>query len=554
MIFNKDIKQLPASRQIGLRLAKTLKNLEFISFILLVFSGLSPLTPPLSNAAVDKYSDLAIGVPFEHFGAIADAGGVGVLYGNSSGLSATGRFDDQFWSKDEPGIDGTAAAGERFGTSLTTGDFNGDGHLDLAIGVPYETIGGAANAGSVQVIYGGPMGLSSGGSQNWNENSPGLGSLVENGDFFGFALAAGDFNHDGFCDLAIGISGKNVGTGASAGAVQILYGSATGLTATGAQIWHQSVAGMLGAAEADDRFGFSLAAGDFNGDGFVDLAVGVPFEDVGVVVDAGAAHIIYGSASGLNASGNQLWVQEDLTLTSETSDFFGWALTAGDFNGDGKMDLAVGAQGEDIGGLNGGAVTVIYGTGSGLSAAGRNFWHQGIAGILGDPLNDDNFGWALTAGDFNGDGFSDLAIGVPHDNESGVVGSGAVNVIYGSAAGLATPNNQIWHQNLLDGSIAELNDSFGSALAAGDFNGDGYADLAVGVPLEDIGGVVDAGAVHVIFGSATGLTATGNQFIRQNLSGVRGVPETGDRFGSALAAGTFGKPEGLIFLPLVLSN
>ena len=66
--------------------------------------------------------------------------------------------------------------------------------------------------------------------------------------------------------------------------------------------------------------------------------------------------------------------------------------------------------------------------------------------------------------------------------------------------------------------------------------------------------MVDAGAVHVIFGSATGLTATGNQFIRQNLSGVRGVPETGDRFGSALAAGTFGKPEGLIFLPLVLSN
>ena len=82
----------------------------------------------------------------------------------------------------------------------------------------------------------------------------------------------------------------------------------------------------------------------------MDLAVGVPFEDVGAVVDAGAAHIIYGSASGLNASGNQLWVQEDLTLTSETSDFFGWALTAGDFNGDGKMDLAVGAQGEDIGG------------------------------------------------------------------------------------------------------------------------------------------------------------------------------------------------------------
>ena len=92
---------------------------------------------------MDTYDDLAIGVPYETISGIADVGGVSVLYGASSGLSVTGRFDDQFWSKETPGIDGTAATGERFGTSLTTGDFNGDGYLDLAIGVPYETVGGA---------------------------------------------------------------------------------------------------------------------------------------------------------------------------------------------------------------------------------------------------------------------------------------------------------------------------------------------------------------------------------------------------------------------------
>ena len=282
-------------------------------------------------------------------------------------------------------------------------------------GCPTRRSAGQANAGSVQVLYGGPVGLNTSGSQVWNENSPGLGSLAENGDVFGFALVAGDFNLDGFCDLAIGIPGKNVGTGAHGGAVQILYGSTTGLAAAGSQIWHQHVAGIEGAAEADDYFGYSLAAGDFNGDGYVDLAVGVPYEDVGAAVDAGAVNILFGSATGLTATGNQLWIQDDIGFPGEASDFFGWALTVGDFNGDGKMDLAIGANGKDFAGSDRGVVNVIYGSDVGVFPL--EYWHQGSTGIVGIPHDSDNFGKALAAGDFNKDGYADLAIGVPGDRD-----------------------------------------------------------------------------------------------------------------------------------------
>ena len=100
-----------------------------------------------------------------------------------------------------------------------------------------------------------------------------------------------------------------------AGAVNILYGSASGLTAAGNQFWTQDNPGILERAEAGDLFGSALATGDFDGDGFADLAVGVPFENVGSVSDAGAVNILYGSASGLTAAGNQFWAQDSPGIT-----------------------------------------------------------------------------------------------------------------------------------------------------------------------------------------------------------------------------------------------
>jgi hypothetical protein len=105
----------------------------------------------------------------------------------------------------------------------------------------------------------------------------------------------------------------------------VLYGSAAGLTSIGDQIWTQNSPGVLGVAEASDQFGGFLSAGDYNGDGFDDLAIGASFEDVGALGNAGAATVLYGSAAGLAAALNQYWTQDSAGVlgTSEAGDWFG---------------------------------------------------------------------------------------------------------------------------------------------------------------------------------------------------------------------------------------
>ncbi|MBI4571296.1 MAG: FG-GAP repeat protein, partial [Chloroflexi bacterium] len=180
------------------------------------------------------------------------------------------------------------------------------------------------------------------------------------------------------------------------------------------------------------------------------------------------------------------------------------------------------------------------GSASGLAAASDQLWHQDSPGVAGAAEPFDQFGDAVASGDFNGDGELDLAIGVPFEDIDGTDDAGAVNVLYGSADGLAAAGNQIWHQDVADiGGLAESDDVFGRALAAGDFNGDGRDDLAIGVPPEDVGSVVNAGAVNVLYGSASGLAAAEDQIWHQDVADVQGAVEAGDHFGDALAAGDF---------------
>lgn len=136
--------------------------------------------------------------------------------------------------------------------------------------------------------------------------------------------------------------------------------------------------------------------------------------------------------------------------------------------------------------------------------------------------------------DFNGDGIDDLVVGVPGEDIGATTNAGAVNVIYGSESGLADGPRQQLTQ-----ALAEPGDGFGTAVATGDFNGDILTDLAVGVPGENLGGIVDAGAVEVFYGSGgvIGLPAVGDQLLRQGAAGMAGVAEAGDRFGAALATG-----------------
>src|SRR5437773_9343304 len=125
------------------------------------------------------------------------------------------------------------------------------------------------------------------------------------------ASAFGDFNGDLYEDLAIGVPGESLGAGNTipfAGAVNVIYGSTTGLQATGTggpddQFWNQDSTSVKDAAEEGDRFGQSLAAGDFNNDGKSDLAVGAALESTSTLDHIGAVNVIYGSTTGLQATG-----------------------------------------------------------------------------------------------------------------------------------------------------------------------------------------------------------------------------------------------------------
>jgi hypothetical protein len=184
-------------------------------------------------------------------------------------------------------------------------DFNHDGADDLAIGAPSETVGGLFAAGAAHVLYGSASGLTGTGSQVWTQDSPGVPDTAESGDHFGDALAAGDFDHDGFADLAVGVDLEEVDGAEGAGGVNVLYGSAGGLTGTGSQFFTQ----VGGAVERSDFFGRALTSGDFNHDGFTDLAAAAPLESVGGVTLAGAVSILPGSAGGLTSVGGRLFTQ-----------------------------------------------------------------------------------------------------------------------------------------------------------------------------------------------------------------------------------------------------
>jgi FG-GAP repeat len=451
----------------------------------------------------DGFADLAVGVPGEN----ENAGAVNVLYGTGGGLSGAGG---QLFTQ----VAGNPEAGDSFGWELAAGDFNDDGFADLAVGAPFEGVGGAQAAGAVSVLYGSPDGLTRTGGQLFTQ----VGGAVEQGDLFGFALTAGDFDDDGFADLAAGAPFEAVGSAEGAGAVSVLYGSSGGLTRTGGQLFTQ----VGGAVEAGDSFGFALAAGDFN-NGFTDLAAGAPGEAVGSAEGAGAVSILPGSTGGLTRTGGQLFTQ--VAGNPEIGDGFGRALTTGDFDNDGFADLAVGAPFEAVGSASAaGAVSVLYGSAAGLTRTGGQLFTQ----VGGAVEQGDLFGFALTAGDFDNDGFDDLAAGAPWERVGTAGQAGAVSVLYGTTGGLTRTGGQLFTQV---GGAVEAGDQFGAQLANGDFNNNGFADLAAAAPAEDVGSVFDAGAISVLYGAGGGLTTSGGQLFTQNSPGVPGGAEAFDRFG-----------------------
>ncbi|MGH4035126.1 hypothetical protein ACQB60_40110 [Actinomycetota bacterium Odt1-20B] len=405
-----------------------------------------------------------------------------------------------------------AAPANAKGAADKADDFNGDGYADVVAGAPGATISGKAKAGYVAVTYGSAKGLDPAHKKLISRSTAGVPGSATAKQGFGTSFTKGDLDKDGYSDLVIG-SGD-----AKAGSV-ILWGSASGLTG-GTKI---------------DTFGLNPQAGDFDGDGTTDLAL---FTKVSAFGDDPAdqqARLWKGPikrtgkpATTLDFMDKSLWWSYDTdqrpnpncsplpgrtdTCVDGPGSVEGPVVpkAVGDINGDGRDDIAM----NDYAGDGEWGNSVLYGSPTG-------FTRGDAPGSRG----------ALAVGDINGDHYDDVVVG-DSDYES------KVQVAFGSKKGLQLGEGDVqkFDQGLPGFPGAEESgDRLGASVAVADVTGDGYADVALGIPGEDVGSVTDAGSVAVLHGSAEGVTGTGAQVFHQNTANVPGVAEKGDEFGAAVA-------------------
>ncbi|HRP92387.1 MAG TPA: integrin alpha, partial [Ignavibacteriaceae bacterium] len=355
-------------------------------------------------------------------------------------------------------------AGDQFGSSVSSaGDVNGDGYEDIIVGAPNND-GGGSDFGSVYIYFGGST----------IDNTADVIMIGEaSGDDFGYSVSsARDINGDGYDDVIVGAYANDAG-GSNAGRAYIYFGGA---------IMNNSADVILTGAAAGDLFGFSVStAGDVNGDGYSDVIVGAYANDAGGS-NAGRAYIYFGGSVMNNTA--------DVILTGvAAADFFGCSVSsAGDVNGDGYSDVIVGAQSNDAGGSNAGRAYIYFG-----GPAMNNIADVILTGAAANDL----FGISVsTAGDVNGDGYSDVVVGA-QQNDAGGNNAGRSYIYFGGSVidDIADV--------ILTGEVAD--DYFGTSVSsAGDVNGDGYSDVLVGANLNDAGGI-DAGRAYLYLNSLTGL-------------------------------------------------
>lgn len=401
-------------------------------------------------------------------------------------------------------------AGVPGGTSAVdrNSDFNGDGYDDVLIGAPDGTVDGKAGAGYVTVQYGAPNGIATnntvpkGRTAVISQSTPGVPGTSETYDSFGQAIATGDVDGDGYDDAIIGAPGEDEGSLENAGRVTVLYGSKAGLGAEA----NASFTSTKPAAGA--RFGQSVAAARFTG--------ATDADDMAVLDDNGAQLFTYHTG-----------ILHSLGTLNTTTRPGGHRiqpayLTTGDYDRNGMADLVISGYSPDD----------DYQQGwSALYAGGETSltYRQDLNGGLG-----------TASGDINGDGYDDLVLGQLSSADDRAEGDdgGKIAVYLGSSEGVGGEEGpgipaQWWSQNSpgVPGT-SEHGDGWGNDLSVGDVDGDGYADVAVGAPGEDIGTVQDAGAVWLLRGSRDGVTATGAQSFDQNTAGIPGTAEADDIWGS----------------------
>ena len=384
--------------------------------------------------------------------------------------SATGLKSSAVWTAEGNQIDAF------LGYSVSTaGDVNGDGYSDVIVGAPWYDAA-LLNEGRAMVYHGSPAGLSL--STGWYAEGN------QDSAYYGHAVAsAGDVNGDGYADVIVGANYYDNGE-VDEGRAFVYHGSETG-PSTGYD-WisegNQNYA----------QFGYSVSgAGDVNGDGYDDVVIGARGYDNGET-NEGRVYVHHGSATGLSAPAD--WTVE----SDQAFAYLGYAVSAaGDVNGDGYGDVILGAPEYDNGQTDEGRTTVYHGSRSGLSTV-ADWSAEGNQATA-------NFGVAVaTAGDVNGDGYSDVLVGSDkYDNLQ--TDEGRAFAFYGSAGGLsATPG---W---TAESNQASANFGF-SVASAGDYDGDGYSDVIVGAwNYDDPTGLVDAGRALAYRGSPSGLIVFAN--------------------------------------------
>lgn len=381
------------------------------------------------------------------------------------------------------------------------GDFNGDGYRDVAIAAPIAKISGKTGAGYVAVVYGTKSGLDTTKRQIISQATAGIPGTPEASEYFGDRLTTGDLDGDGYTDIVVGVHGEQIGSTDDSGALTVLWGGATGIK-SGTDISSPLPSNR-------NELGWSVATGDFDGDGDTDLAaVNLAFPELNVF---NGPITRAGKASSLKS----IDTYEQTGINSDR-------LIAGNVNGDGATDLLVMGQEETSSGDYRTRSVLYTGNATSTLKAGKKL-AGGYAGVIAD-VNKDGYGDIVT-GNFMEKSTSDPNGGL----------GGAVTVTYGAATGLSTRAAVKFTQDSASvPGTAKKFDFFGWSLSAGDVNGDGYADIAVGSEQETVGSAKHAGTVTILRGAASGLTGTGSKAYSQNTANVPGTAESYDHFGYAV--------------------
>ena len=510
---------------------------------------LSCAATAVANAGIDVngdgFDDVVAAAPSESVDGELNVGALAVIPGSATGLDPGSA---QWITPKDVGI-GPLDVQKQFAQRIAAGDFDGDGFDDVAIGCPEYTVAGTSAVGMVVVLRGGPTGLRTTGVKKWSQASPGIADQPDHEEHpkdslehFGRELVASDFDGDGRCDLAIGVAESFTPFHEKTGAVHVLFGSKKGLRAARSRFLHFGVKGVPGSVGVYDdpngahwtRFGTSLAAADVDGDGRSELVVGTELPYDADTFEC--AFVFKGGKKGIDTKSVQV-IPFDGDGSSVYASIGTPILFAADLDVDGYGDLVFGCPEQSAGGfLGAGTLHVFRGTAAGLDPTSHFQIDRDLVVVAGLAAQSAQFGRTCVCGDFDGDGVPEFVVGAPGDPIAMHNAAGSVHVFATGPALVSTTGDYTLTQD--DPGIATTSfdlEQFGIQLASGDFDGDGFEDLLIAAPGENVGVGGYAGAVHMIRGSAMGLDPTGSQFLTQTDLVVSDGPESGDRFGSVLA-------------------